>query len=198
MVDTIGPLVQVDKRLAVKAFFAHSAGSMIAASALGSWLGLVGAAFLTPAGGVARAVTLGVLVAVAAAYSLSELNVLRVPLIERRRQVPESWRRRTDVSLALFFYGLILGSGVLTYVATPLIYLAVGVAFVSASPLTGGVIGLSFGVSRLIPIAAGISRSAERSLDPDATLRWGLAYVPYQLIGGLILAATSVILVQSM
>src|SRR5919198_750484 len=33
-----------------------------------------------------------------------------------RRQVPEAWRRRLPLPLALFLYGLVLGTGVATYV----------------------------------------------------------------------------------
>src|SRR6266542_4177806 len=108
-------------------------------------LALTAAAFtLALALGVAAAV-------VAAAAILSDAAGLRVrPQI--RFQVPERWRRTMPLPRALFLYGLLLGTGLTTYVpataawALPALSLALGDVPGSLA------MGLGFAAGRALPV----------------------------------------------
>ncbi|MCH8066276.1 MAG: hypothetical protein IIC90_10715, partial [Chloroflexi bacterium] len=143
MVGTIVPLVQVAKGKAIRALALHGLGSAIGGALVGAWLGLMGAALLVVFEGAALAPQYVVLAGVAAIYAASELGILNVPLVERRTQVPERWRRTYGVEMGMLGYGFMLGAGFLTFVASPVLYIAFGLAFLSMSPLVGALIGLS-------------------------------------------------------
>jgi hypothetical protein len=108
-------------------------------------LGIVGAA-LHP-GRIAVALT--VVVALAAAAIDAAGRRVRPQI---RFQVPENWRRRMPLPRALFLYGLLLGTGLTTYVpaatAWALLPLALALGNVSG-PLA---IGLSLAAGRALPV----------------------------------------------
>jgi hypothetical protein len=108
-------------------------------------LGIVGAA-LHP-GRIAVALT--VVVALAAAAIDAAGRRVRPQI---RFQVPENWRRRMPLPRALFLYGLLLGTGLTTYVpaasAWALFPLALALGNVSG-PLA---IGLSLAAGRALPV----------------------------------------------
>lgn len=141
--------------------FALTAAAFAVGLALGSalvfgGLGLLGEWVHT------RALVL-VAVAVAAATILSDAAGLRVrPQI--RFQVPERWRRTMPLPRALFLYGLLLGTGLTTYVpaaaawALPALSLALG-------DVTGSLsIGLGFAAGRALPVLALAVRGEETAL----------------------------------
>jgi hypothetical protein len=84
--------------------------------------------------------------------ALADLAGLRVQP-QLRFQVPEPWRRTMPLPLALFGYGLLLGTGLATFVpamaAWALLPLSVAVGFPGAIA-----VGLSFAAGRALPVLA--------------------------------------------
>ena len=135
---------------------AFTTGLALGAAAVFAALATVGAA----AGGHAVAVTA---LAVGAAAVVSDALGLRVrPQI--RLQVPEPWRRRMPLERALFLYGLLLGTGLATYVpataawALPVLCLALG-SLTAALAIAGG-----FAVGRALPVLVLAARGGETVL----------------------------------
>src|SRR5690242_60253 len=119
MVGTVGAA-----RRSGRAGAAFAAGLLLGAAAVFGALAAVGAA-------VSGHAVLVVALAVGALAVVSDALGLRVrPQI--RLQVPEPWRRRMPLERALFLYGLLLGTGLTTYVpataawALPALCLALG------------------------------------------------------------------------
>ena len=128
----------------VRAGAAFTAGLVLGAAAVFTALGALGA-LISGRAVVIAAVALGV-VAVA-----SDALGLRVrPQI--RFQVPEPWRRTMPLSRALFLYGLLLGTGLTTYVpataawALPALSLALGDLRASLAIAAG------FAIGRALPV----------------------------------------------
>jgi len=128
----------------VRAGAAFTAGLALGAAAVFVALGALGA-MISGRAVVIAAVALGV-VAVA-----SDALGLRVrPQI--RFQVPEPWRRTMPLSRALFLYGLLLGTGLTTYVpataawALPALSLALGDVWASLAIAAG------FAAGRALPV----------------------------------------------
>jgi hypothetical protein len=81
-----------------------------------------------------------------------------------RRQVPESWRRRMPVPLAAGLYGVLLGLGFTTFILTFAVWALAGVSVALGDPHLGLIVGLGFGVGRLLPVVI---------LAPAAGTDWG-------------------------
>jgi hypothetical protein len=135
---------------------AFTAGLALGAALVYGMLGLIGEAGHTHALVIAA-------VAIAAAAILSDAAGLRVrPQI--RFQVPEPWRRTMPLPRALFLYGLLLGTGLTTYVpataawALPALGLAVGDVAGSLA------IGLGFAAGRALPVLVLAVRGEETML----------------------------------
>jgi hypothetical protein len=135
---------------------AFAGGLVLGAAAVFVALGAIGAAV----GGrwlVVAAVALG---AVAVASDALGLRVR--PQIHF--QVPEPWRRELPLSRALFFYGVLLGTGLTTYVpataawALPALSLALGDVRLSLA------IALGFAVGRALPVLVLAARGDETVL----------------------------------
>lgn len=62
---------------------------------------------------------------VATVYGLTEIGLIRVPYVQRKRQVPSSWQRRWRPTTVVIPYGFALGIGVSTRVLSALLYLAI-------------------------------------------------------------------------
>src|SRR5881392_2405785 len=119
-----------------------ASGLALGASAFFGALGALGAAFHP--GAIVVAVVVG-------AAALMDLAGLRVrPQI--RFQVPEPWRRTMPLPRALFLYGLLLGTGLTTYVpataawALPALSLALGDVKASLAIAAG------FAAARALPV----------------------------------------------
>lgn len=131
-------------------------GLVLGASFVFGGLGLIGAWVHT------RALVV-VAVVIAAAAIASDAAGLRVrPQV--RFQVPERWRRTMPLPRALFLYGLLLGSGLTTFVpasaawALPALSLALG-------DLTGSLaIALGFAAGRALPVLVLAVRGEETVL----------------------------------
>jgi hypothetical protein len=135
---------------------AFAAGLVLGAAAVFATLAAVGAAL----GG---RVVLIVALAIGGAAVVSDALGLRVrPQIHL--QVPEPWRRTMPLERALFLYGLLLGTGLTTYVpataawALPVLSLALG-SLAAALAIAAG-----FAVGRALPVLVLAARGGETLL----------------------------------
>jgi hypothetical protein len=129
MVETFTPAVCGSRRRQRAAVALFTLGALAAAAALGALLGLVGGAL-----GARQAVlAAGALALLAAAR---EAGLVRVPLPQARRQVPERWRFELPLPLWATGYGAGLGVGVFTYqpVSTFWVACAGGLALARPAP----------------------------------------------------------------
>ena len=123
---------------------AYAAGLLLGAAAVFVALGAAGSA-------VSGHVVVLAALAIGAVAVASDALGLRVrPQI--RFQVPEPWRREMPLSRALFLYGLLLGTGLTTYVpataawALPALSLALGSVWASLA------IAVGFAAGRALPV----------------------------------------------
>ena len=153
---------------------AYLVGSALGGAAAGAAAGFVGG--LLQAGAPAGSV-LWIAGAAALAGAALDAGVTRalVPsgrLAGPRRQVNEEWLTTYRGWVTGAGFGVQLGLGVATIVTTAAIYALLLVAALSGSPWVGGLIGLTFGVARALPLlAAWRVRSPEALLRVDARLR---------------------------
>jgi len=149
MVETIVPVVH-GTRTWLASVLLFGVGAVSAAALLGL---LLGAAL--PAGGAAAAMLVAAFAAIEAA---AELGLVRLPLPQLRRQVPERWRERYPQPVTALLYGAGLGVGFATYlpVAT-LLVVAAGVAAL-AGPVGGAMVLAAFGLGRTLALVAATVR----------------------------------------
>ena len=149
MVETIVPVVH-GTRTWMLSLALFTAGAVATAGLLGLALGAA-----LPAGGAAVAAAVAVFALLEAA---AELGLVRLPLPQMRRQVPERWRERYPQPLTALLYGAGLGFGFATYlpVAT-LPVVAVGVAAL-AGPASGAAVLAAFGLGRGVALAVATAR----------------------------------------
>jgi hypothetical protein len=151
MVGTVGAA-----RHRGRAGAAFAAGLLLGAAAVFTALAAVGAAVSGHAVLVA-ALVLGALAVVSDALGLRVRPQIRV-------QVPEPWRRRMPLERALFLYGLLLGTGLTTYVpataawALPALCLALG-SLGAALAIAAG-----FAAGRALPVLVLAARGGETVL----------------------------------
>jgi hypothetical protein len=187
MVETIVPVVHGTRSWLISlALFA--AGATGSAALLGL---LLGAAL--PGGGRTAVAAVALFALVAAA---GEVGLVRLPLPQLRRQVPERWRERYPQPLAALLYGLGLGVGFATYlpVAT-LIVVAVAVTAL-LGPAAGAIVLGAFGLGRGLALAAATGRV--RSIEQATGRLEQMARIGgrrrLRRLNGLALAALSVLL----
>jgi len=156
MVGTVRAARHDGRRAFALTAVAFTAGLALGAALVYGALGLIRDAVHTRALVVAA-------VTIAVAAILSDAAGLRVrPQI--RFQVPEPWRRTMPLPRALFLYGLLLGTGLTTYVpataawALPALGLAVGNVAGSLA------IGLGFAAGRALPVLVLAIRGEETML----------------------------------
>jgi hypothetical protein len=128
MVETFTPAVcgsRSRQRLAVLLF---AVGALLASAALGASLGLVGGLLGT------RPALIGAAV-VAFLAVLREAGLLRVPIPQSRRQVPERWRSQWPLPAWSFGYGAGLGVGFLTFQPVATFWVACAAALALGRPL---------------------------------------------------------------
>src|SRR5947208_11997248 len=133
---------------------AFGGGLALGASAFFGALGALGAAFHP--GAIVVAVVVG-------AAALMDLAGLRVrPQV--RFQVPERWRRTMPLPRALFLYGLLLGTGVTTFVPAAAAWALLVLCVALGSPAAAIVVGLGFALGRTLPVLLLAARDAETAL----------------------------------
>ncbi len=147
MAETVAPVVHGVRRwlIAVAAF---TAGAVAAGAALGWALGTAGA---WAGGGSAHAAWAAA--AIVAAYAGREAGLLRLPVPQLRRQVPQRWREVLPLPATAVLYGAGLGVGFVTYVPVAT-FAAVVAAIVLADPAAGAVALGAFGAGRALVLVA--------------------------------------------
>jgi hypothetical protein len=145
MVETFTPAVcgsRVRQRVGV-VLFALSA--IAAAAALGALLGFAGDAL-----GARRAVLAAAVLALLAAAR--EAGLVRLPLPQSRRQVPEPWRVDLPLPVWATGYGAGLGVGFLTYQPVSTYWVACAGALALARPLPAALCFGLFGAGRALTL----------------------------------------------
>lgn len=130
---------------------AYLVGSAAAGAALGVLAGLAGAVALEGVGAAPRLAVLAAAVLVGALVD-SDRSRLRLPTV--RRQVDDAWMHEFRGWVYGLGFGVQLGLGVVTIVATATVYLTFLAALLTGSPLAGGAVGLAFGTARALPVLA--------------------------------------------
>jgi len=141
MVETFTPAVcgsRSRQRLAA-AFFAL--GALVASAALGAALGFLGGLVGT------RPALIGA-VALASLAALRELGLLRLPVPQARRQVPERWRSELPLPVWSAGYGAGLGVGFLTFQPVATFWVACAAALALGRPLLAAACFALYGAGR--------------------------------------------------
>jgi len=146
MVETLTPAGCGSRQRHRFALALFALGAILAAGALGAVLGLAGSAL-----DAERALAVvGALALVAAAR---EAGLLRIPVPELRRQVPERWRREWPLGGWSFGYGAGLGVGVLTHQTVWTFWVAAAGALALGDPLVSALCLAPFGLGRALMVA---------------------------------------------
>ena len=162
MAETIAPVVHGDRRTYRKAVLLHVLGAALAASFVGGLAGALGALAGAPWGSAGTAL----LGAGSIAYLARELWGIPVPIPARRAQVPEWWRAFFSPAVSAFLYGLGLGAGFFTILASGTFVVVVTAACLTGSPLLGALLCLPFGLGRGLAVL--VARSAATEEDAVA------------------------------
>lgn len=154
MVETFTPAVcgsRTRQRVAA-ALFALSA--VATAAALGALLALIGAAL-----GADRAVLAAAALALLAAGR--EAGLLRLPVPQSRRQVPEGWRFELPLPVWATGYGAGLGAGFLTYQPVATFWVACAGALALARPVPAALAFALYGAGRALMLVSPRRRGAD-------------------------------------
>jgi hypothetical protein len=145
MVETFTPAVcgsRTRQRVAAALF---AASALATAAALGALLGLAGATL-----GADRAVLAAAGLALLAAAR--EARLVRLPLPQSRRQVPERWRFELPLPVWASGYGAGLGAGFLTYQPVATFWVACAGALALARPLPAALCFALYGAGRALTL----------------------------------------------
>jgi hypothetical protein len=156
MVETFTPAVCGSRRRQRAAVALFTAAAVAAAAVLGALLGVVGAAV----GAREAVLAAGALALLAAAR---EAGLVRMPLPQARRQVPERWRFELPLPLWATGYGAGLGAGVFTFQPVSTFWVACAGALALARPLPAAVCFSLYGAGRAATILWARRRGGEAS-----------------------------------
>jgi hypothetical protein len=154
MLETFTPAVCGSRRRQRVAVALFTASAVLAAALLGAALGLVGA--LVGARGVVAAA--GALALLAAGR---EAGLVRFPLPQARRQVPERWRFELPLPVWASGYGAGLGVGVFTFQPVSTFWVACAGALALARPLPAAVCFSVYGAGRAASVLWARARAAD-------------------------------------
>ncbi len=146
MVETLTPAVCGSRQRYRVALALFALGAVLSAAVLGALLGLAGSA-------LDRTWALAAVGALALMAALREAGILRIPVPELRRQVPERWRREWPLAGWSFGYGAGLGVGVLTHQAVWTFWVAAAGVLALGDPLVSALCLAPFGVGRALMVA---------------------------------------------
>jgi hypothetical protein len=141
MVETFTPAVcgsRARQRLALALF---ALGALAASGAVGAALGLVGGLMGSTPALIAAA-------ALAALAALRELGLLRLPLPQSRRQVPERWRGELPLPVWSAGYGVGLGVGFATFQPVATFWVACAAALALGRPVLAAACFAFYGAGR--------------------------------------------------
>ena len=145
MVETFTPAVCGSKRRQRVALAGFATGAVVASALVGALLGALGA--LT-----GRQLALGV-AALAVLAAAREAGLVRIPLPQMRRQVPERWRAELPLPVWSVGYGAGLGAGFLTFQPVATFWVACAAAVALADPGTAAACFAAYGAGRAVMAA---------------------------------------------
>jgi hypothetical protein len=158
MVETFTPAVCGSRRRQRLALVGFAVGALAASALVGAALSGLGALV-----GVEIALPVACLALLAA---VREAGLLRVPLPQVRRQVPERWRAELPLPVWSVGYGAGLGAGFLTFQPVATFWIACAAAVALAQPLAAALCFAAYGAGRTLMAA-----SARRGhADPTAAV----------------------------
>jgi hypothetical protein len=176
MVETFTPAVcgsRTRQRVAAAVF---TLAAVATAALLGAALALVGAV-----AGAGRAVPAAAALAVMAAAR--EAGVLRFPIPQSRRQVPERWRFELPLTLWAGGYGAGLGAGFLTYQSVSTFWVACAGALALARPLPAALCFALFGAGRALTLVWPRRRGGDPVEAVERIAAWRPALVRANVVG---------------
>lgn len=146
--------------------WAHLAGLLIGAVPVGAALGGLG-----QLAGVSRtgAVPLVAFSALAFAYGLHDMRLVRLPHPQRRVQVPNRWRRSGKPLRMAFGYGLGLGPGFLVYIRSGAYFVVLLGVLISGSVALGAAALAAIAIGRAA-LLAGAQQYRARDGRPGSML----------------------------
>ncbi|MDG5786175.1 hypothetical protein QA612_01635 [Evansella sp. AB-P1] len=104
------------------------------------------------------------------AYTLREFHLLNIPLLQNKWQIPTTWLRFSPHG-NMIVWGIILGTGLLTYNPFPIFLLKYMFVGFFMEPISGIFIGLIFGLSRaLSSIILAYHNDMKQLTDYDETI----------------------------
>jgi hypothetical protein len=145
MLETFTPAVCGSRNRQRAASLLFAASAVAAAAGLGALLGLAGETF-----GARRLVLAAAALALLAAAR--EAGLVRVPLPQARRQVPEGWRFSLPLPVWAMGYGGGLGAGFLTHQTVSTFWVACTGALALARPLPAALCLSLYGAGRAIMV----------------------------------------------
>jgi cytochrome c biogenesis protein CcdA len=146
MIETISPAVCGSRRRYRFALVGFAVGAVVASLAVGALLGAAGMLL-----GAEQAVL--AVAALALLASAREAGVLRLPLPQSRRQVPERWRAELPLPMWSVGYGAGLGVGVATFQPFATFWIACAAAVALARPLPAAACFAFYGLGRALMVA---------------------------------------------
>jgi hypothetical protein len=145
MVETFTPAVCGSRRRQRLALGGFAVGAVAASALVGAALGAVGALL-----GTQLAFLVAALALLAAAR---EAGIVRLPLPQLRRQVPERWRYDLPLPAWSVGYGIGLGLGFLTFQPVATFWVACAAAVALGKPLAAGLCFAAYGAGRAVMAA---------------------------------------------
>jgi hypothetical protein len=145
MVETFTPAVCGSRRRQRLALAGFAVGAVAASALVGATLGAVGALL-----GTQLAFLVAALALLAAAR---EAGIVRLPLPQLRRQVPERWRSELPLPVWSVGYGIGLGLGFVTFQPVATFWVACAAAVALGKPLAAGLCFAAYGAGRALMAA---------------------------------------------
>src|SRR5216117_1689924 len=142
MVETFTPAVCGSRRRQRLALVGFAVGALVASAFFGAALGLLGSVL-----GARLTLAAAGLALLAAAR---EGGVLRFPIPQARRQVPERWRTELPLPLWSAGYGAGLGAGLFTFQPVSTFWVACAAAVALGKPLTAALCFSAYGAGRTL------------------------------------------------
>lgn len=130
--------------------FLYTIAAVISSSFTGFIAGILGK--ITGMSSLSKGVLIVGIVSVL--YGLNELGAIKLPMPQRKWQVPVSWIIQRKY-FGSFLYGLTIGAGYLTYITYSGFYIWILLTFVLGDPLKGALFGAIYGFGRCITLIIG-------------------------------------------
>jgi hypothetical protein len=151
MVSTISPVVYRRSDLGRKGWLvataSHILSSVVGGGFMGGLFGLLGAS-LRSIMDVYQSLLPLVVGLLAVGYALHELRLVSLPYPQRQRQVPDHWRHKFHPYLTSGLFGLLLGTGFITFIPTATYYILALAVLLYGSPPIGIFIFAVYGATR--------------------------------------------------